>query len=190
MGCNFSWPVRLVRPRSLPSADNELFGGRASRKRSSVVRRDSTFFAIVPLGSAHVGAALENPPTPRSGVRGDGRNREEGSLGSSIGGAWVLGSHRGRGPWPCTAGMHGILHMADVSGQGCGTRGPGPLLGIPRAPQRHFRSPKLDTTPTTARFAELPTTRFDDIVSLGSAAVGAALSNSPTPFGVPACGAR
>ena len=64
MGCNFSWPVRLVRPRSLPSADNELFGGRAARKRSSVVRRDSTFFAIVPLGSAHVGAALEirRPP--------------------------------------------------------------------------------------------------------------------------------
>ena len=72
MGCNFSWLLRLVRPRSLPSADNELFGGRAARKRSSVVRRDSIFFAIVPLGSAHVGAALENPPTPRDeggGVR-------------------------------------------------------------------------------------------------------------------------
>ena len=70
LGCNFYWPVRLVRRRSRPSADNELFGGRAARKRSSVVRRDSIFFAIVPLGSAPVGAALENPPTPGLGVRG------------------------------------------------------------------------------------------------------------------------
>ena len=83
-----------------------------------------------------------NPPTPGSGVRGAGRNREEGSLGSSRGGAggWGChgvggsGSHAGAGPWPCTAEMHGILHMADVSGQGRGTGCSGPLFGVLRVP--------------------------------------------------------
>ena len=71
--------------------------------------------------------------------------------------------------------------MADGCGQGRGTGCSGPLLWVPKAPQRHFRSPKLDSASTSARFSELPTPRFDDIVSLGSAAVGAALSNPPTP---------
>ena len=132
---------------------------------------------MAPLGSAHVAAGRLSPPTPRSGVRRAGRNREEGSLGSSIGGAGGWGFQGGVGPWPCTAEMHGILHVADVSDQGRGTGDPGSLLGSSKAPQRHFRSPKLDTASTTARFSEFPTTRFDDIVSLGSAAVGAALSN-------------
>ena len=83
----------------------------------------------------------------------------------------------GHGPAPLKS-MES-LRMADLSGQGRGRGDPGPLLGALRAPQRHFRSPKLDPAPTTARFSELPTTRFDDIVSLGSAAVGAALSNVP-----------
>ena len=38
------------------------------------------------------------------------------------------------GPKKCTAGMHGILHMATVSAQGVGTRDPGPLSGGSESP--------------------------------------------------------
>ena len=154
MGCNFSWLLRLVRSRSLPGADNELCGGRAARKRSSVVRRDSTFFAIVPLGSAHVGAALENPPTPRSGVRRAGRNREEGSLESSIGGAGALGYKAGvgHGPVPLECMESSMWPMFPARGAGRGVRDhfegsrepPSGTFGVRnwilRRPQHGFRS--------------------------------------------------
>ena len=55
-----------------------------------------------PTGSAHVAAGLPNPPTPRSGVRGAGRNREDGSFETSIGrlGAGGSSSQNGsRGGW-------------------------------------------------------------------------------------------
>ena len=48
---------------------------------------------------------------------------------------------------------------------------------VPRGLQRRFRSSKLAPKPTSEPFAEHPTTLFDGNVSLGSAAVGAALSN-------------
>ena len=75
-------------------------------------------------GSAAVGAALSNPPTPGSGVRGDGRNREEGSLGSSRGGAMAWGSHAGAGlsPAPIKCRESCMWPMFPARGAGRGIR--------------------------------------------------------------------
>ena len=101
-----------------------------------------------------MGAALSNPPTPGSGVRGDGRNREEGSLGSSRGGAMAWGCHAGEGPSPapmkCRESCMWPMFPARGAGRGIQDRFEGlrePPSGtfgvrnwIPRRPQHGFRS--------------------------------------------------
>ena len=95
-----------------------------------------------------------NPPTPGSGVRGDGRNREEGSLGSSRGGAMAWGPHAGAGvsPAPIKCRESCMWPMFPARGAGRGIRDhfeglrepPSGTFGvrnwIPRRPQHGFRS--------------------------------------------------
>ena len=181
--------------KACPLALSSECGQRAVRgpRRTEAKQRGPKRFNFLRDRSPGVGARGRSPrESADPQVRRAGSWSKQGGrkLRKQYRGGGGLGFPCGGGPKPCTAEMHGILHMADLSGQGRGTGGPGSLLGAPRAPQRHFRSPKLVTAPTTARFSEFPTTRFDDIVSLRSAAVGAALSNPPTPLGVPASGSQ
>ena len=101
---------------------------------SSTLANERTHLAFLSHGVGACGRRPSESADPQ--VRRAGRWSKQGGrkLRQQYRGDYGFGVPCGGGPKICTGEMHGILHMADASGQGCGTRSSGPLLWAPRAP--------------------------------------------------------
>ena len=129
--------------KACPLALSSRCGQRALRgpSRTKTQQRGPKRFNFLRDRSPGVGARGRSPrESADPQVRRAGSWSKQGGrkLRKQYRGGGGLGRQCGRGPWPCTTEMHGILHVADVSGQGCGTGDPRPLLGAPRAPPAAF----------------------------------------------------
>ena len=125
-------------PESPPTALSESETGYRADHSTVFGASHDTFRRQRFLGVGGSGRSPLESADPQ--VRRAGRWSKQGGrkLRKQYRGGGGLGVPCGCGPKPCTAEMHGILHMADVSGQGRGTGCSGPLFGVLRVPSGTF----------------------------------------------------